>query len=74
MDEIVFIKNFPNRGFAEQAKQVLTGNGINCILKSPDVGILGTSSSSLLIGVNLYVEKRHQERAYELLDAIFDGI
>ncbi len=73
-DRIVFIKNFPNRAFAEQAKDILDRNHIPCVLKSPDVGILGTTSSAVVHGVDLYVQEDMKERAYELLNALFDGI
>ena len=74
MSKIILIKNFPNRIFAEQAKEILERNEISAVLKSADVGILGTASSSLNIGVNLYVEEEEAERAAELIDALYDGI
>ena len=74
MEKLILIKNFPDRAFAEQAKQVLKQKDIGCILKSADVGILGTTTSSLLIGVNLYVEETHAAEAGNLINAIFDGI
>lgn len=74
MSNLVFIKNFPNRAFAEQAKEVLKHESIGCVLSSPDVGILGTSTTSLFIGVDLYVEKRYERRVRELLEALYNGI
>lgn len=74
MSSLQFVKNFPNRAFAEQAKEVLERNNIVCVLKSPDLGILGTTSSSTLNGVDLYVEEADFERAHELLNALFNGI
>jgi hypothetical protein len=74
MDKLVLIKNFPNRNFAEQAKEVLAQHDIICILKSIDVGILGTASSSFPQGVNLYVDEEHEEYALRLIDAIYNGI
>ena len=74
MEKLVLIKNFPDRGFAEQAQQVLKQNNIGCVLKSADVGILGTTTSSLLIGVDLYVEEKNAAEAAKMLNAIFDGI
>lgn len=74
MNNIILVKNFPNRIFAEQAKEILDRNAIPCVLKSPDVGILGTASSSLSIGVNLYVEQGFETKARELIDALYDGI
>lgn len=74
MDKLVLIKNFPNRSFAEQAKEVLAQHDIICVLKSIDVGILGTSSSGIGQGINLYVEKEHEESALRLIDALYNGI
>ncbi len=74
MSSMILIKNFPNRAFAEQAREILERDGIICILKSPDVGIIGTSSSSMLYGVDLYVEDQNKEQAYNLLNALFNGI
>ncbi len=74
MSRIVLIKNFPNRVFAEQAKEILERHQIGCVLKSPDVGILGTTSSGMAQGVDLYVEEKDQEKTYELLNALYDGI
>ncbi len=74
MDKLILIKNFPDRAFAEQGKQLLKQNDIGCILKSADVGILGTTTSSLLIGVNLYVDESQATEASNLINAIFNGI
>ncbi len=74
MEKVVLIKNFPNRLFAEQAKEVLDNNQIYCVLKSVDVGILGTSTSSLNQGVNLYVEEHNAQKALDLLNALYNGI
>jgi len=74
MDKIVLIKNFPNRSFAEQAKEVLQQNKITCILKSIDVGVMGTASVAMPQGVNLYVAPENQEAALQLLDALYNGI
>jgi len=73
-NQIILIKNFPNRAFAEQAKEILQRNDIHCVLKSPDVGILGTTSSAVVHGVDLYVQEENKERAFELLNALFNGI
>jgi hypothetical protein len=74
MDKLVLIKNFPNRSFAEQAKEVLAQYDIVSVLKSIDVGILGTASSGIPQGVNLYVSAENQEAASRLIDALYDGI
>lgn len=74
MSNIVLIKNFPNRSFAEQAKEVLAQHNIACVLKSMDVGILGTASSAIPQGVNLYVDPENEENAVHLIDALYNGI
>jgi hypothetical protein len=74
MSKLIFIKNFPNRAFAEQASEILKKESISCVLTSPDVGILGTSTSSLSIGVDLYVDEQDEQRTRLLLEALFNGI
>lgn len=74
MDKLVLIKNFPNRSFAEQAKEVLLQHNIMCVLKSIDVGIMGTASSGMPQGVNLYVDEEQHESALRLIDALYNGI
>ncbi len=74
MAELKFVKNFPNRGFAEQAKDILQKQNIGCVLKSPDIGILGVSSTATYNGVDLYVEEGNYEKAMHILNALFDGI
>ncbi len=74
MQATVLIKNFPNRAFAEQAKEILLNHHIHCILKSSDVGILGTPSSGAVHGVNLYVSEEFEKKAAELLNALYNGI
>lgn len=74
MDPMSIAKNFPNRAFAEQAKEILLNNDIPCVLKSPDAGILGTTNASMGHGVNLYVEDKYLDQAGELLNALFNGI
>lgn len=74
MEKLSMIKNFPDRAFAEQAKEILLSDDIPSVLKSPDAGILGTTNASMAQGVNLYVEERFALRAAELLNALFNGI
>ncbi|MEJ2542430.1 MAG: hypothetical protein P8Y99_00010 [Calditrichaceae bacterium] len=74
MDKLVLIKNFPNRSFAEQAKEVLAQHDIVCVLKSIDVGVLGTASIGMPQGVNLYVNIEYEESALRLIDALYNGI
>ncbi len=68
---LVKIKNFPDRTFAERARQTLEEEGIESVIQSIDAGILG---AGLPQGADLYVEEQHAERARELLNDLFDGI
>jgi hypothetical protein len=74
MSKFILITNFPNRSFAEQAKEVLQQNNIPCILKSIDVGVMGTASTAMPQGVDLYVDSASQEAALRLIDALYNGI
>jgi hypothetical protein len=74
MENIKFVKNFPNRAFAEQARDILAQQNIGCVLKTPDVGILGNASSATFNGVDLYVSAEDFDKAVRLLNAMFDGI
>lgn len=74
MGKLRFVKNFPNRGFAEQARDILERQNIGCVLKSADVGILGDASAATLNGVDLYVEEENFEQAVQILSALFNGI
>jgi len=74
MGKMVFIKNFPNRGFAEQAREILETNRIGSIIQSADPGIMGSSSASMSQGVNLYVDSDNKEQALQLINALYNGI
>ncbi len=74
MEKLVLIKNFPNRAFAEQARDILERNEIYCLLNSPDVGILGSATGGMMQGVNLYVSPAQAEKAAHLVDALYNGI
>ena len=39
-----------------------------------DVGILGTASSAIPQGVNLYVDPENEDTALRLIDALYNGI
>ena len=71
---LVKVKNFPNRMFAEQAQETLIGEGIPSLLQSPDAGIIGPGSASILEGVDLYTDEEHAVEARALLDELFDGM
>ncbi|MDI6709856.1 MAG: DUF2007 domain-containing protein [Thermoanaerobacterales bacterium] len=71
---LVKVKNFPSRMFAEQAEQILKGEGIPAVIVSPDTGITGTTGSRVVQGADLYVPEQFAERAKELVTALFNGI
>lgn len=74
MGKNVLIKNFPNRSFAEQAKEILAQNNIVCLLQSIDPGVFGSGSVSTLRGVDLYVDDKDKDQALELINALYNGI
>ncbi len=72
---LVRVKNFPDRLYAERARQSLEEDGIHSIIQSPDQGILGAGSAAgLPQGADLYVEEEDAARARELLNELFDGV
>ena len=73
--DIVKVKNFPDRMFAERARQTLDVEGIPSIIQSVDAGFLGAGGAiGLPQGADLYVPGEFAERARELLNDVFDGI
>lgn len=72
---LMFIKNFPDRMFAERAQQTLEQEGIFAVIQSIDTGILGAGASAgLPQGADLYVDDADSERARDILSVVFDGI
>ncbi len=72
---LIRVKNFPDRMYAERAQQTLADEGIESILQSPDIGILGAGGAvSLPVGVDLYGEEKAAARAGEILNVLFDGV
>ena len=73
--DLVKVKNFPDRMFAERARQTLDAEGIPSIIQSLDVGFLGAGAAiGLPQGADLYVPSEFVDRARELLNDIFDGV
>ncbi len=68
-DRLVMVKNFPNRALAEAAREVLSQNGISCIVQSCDTVGAGTPQ-----GIDLYVQINDRDAALELLETLYDGI
>jgi hypothetical protein len=73
--DLVLVKNFPDRMYAERARQTLDVEQIPSIIQSMDIGIFGAgAASSLPAGADLYVPRELSDRARELLNDVFDGI
>jgi hypothetical protein len=79
MSNLILIKNFPNRLFAEMAQQTLDAEGIASIAKAPDYGIIGSGvggGNDIFMGqgVDLYVSEEDAQRAEEIVRTEYDGI
>lgn len=73
--ELVKVKNFPNRMYAERARQSLDVENIPSIIQSVDTGILGAGGAAgLPQGADLYVPREFFQRALEILNDLFDGV
>jgi hypothetical protein len=73
--ELVLAKNFPDRLYAERARQTLDAESIPSIIQSVDAGFLGAGGAfGLPQGADLYVPREYLERARELLNDLFDGV
>jgi hypothetical protein len=75
MSDLVKIKNFPDRIYAERARQTLESEGIPSLIQSIDIGFLGAGGvAGFPQGVDLYVPSDDADRAREILDVMFDGV
>ena len=73
--DLVKVKNFPDRLYAERARQSLDQEGIPALIQSIDVGILGAGGVvGFPQGVDLLVPGEYAERARELLSDLFNGV
>ena len=73
--DLVLVKNFPDRMYAERARQTLDEESIPSIIQSVDAGCLGAGGAlGLPQGADLYVPREFEDRARELLNDVFDGI
>lgn len=73
--DLVLVKNFPDRMFAERARQTLDAEGIPSIIQSIDAGFLGAGGAlGLPQGADLYVPHEYSDRARDILNNVFDGI
>jgi hypothetical protein len=73
--DLVLVKNFPDRMYAERARQTLDAEGIPSIIQSIDAGFLGAGGAfALPQGADLYVPREFSDRARDLLNDVFDGV
>ena len=71
---MTLIRNFPNRMYAEQAKEILEQQDIPSLIQSQYTGMVGMDSTGTMeasSGVDLYVSEESVSRAKEILDAYF---
>jgi putative signal transducing protein len=71
---MILIKNFTNRMYAEQAKEMLEQEGIPSLIQSQFTGMVGMDSTGTLeasSGVDLYVSEESLSRAKELMEMYF---
>ena len=79
MNNLILIKNFPNRLTAEMAQQSLEAEGIISLMKSPDYGITGSGvggGNDIFFGqgVDLYVDQEFATTAEKIVREQYDGI
>ena len=73
--KLVKVKNFPDRMYAERARQSLDAEGIPSIIQSIDAGFLGAGGAmGLPQGADLYVPSEFLSRAAELINDLFNGV
>lgn len=73
--DLVLVKNFPDRMYAERARQTLDVEQIPSIIQSMDIGFFGAGAAGgLPAGADLYVPREFSDRARELLNDVFDGV
>jgi hypothetical protein len=71
--KLIKVKNFADRLTAEQAKQRLHEEGIECMIQSISGG-LGTLGATLASGADLYVSVEQEERARRVLADLFGDL
>lgn len=72
---LVRIKNFPDRTYAERARQTLEDQEIPSVIQSPEAGFLGAGGAAgFPQGADLYVPEEFADEARRILESLFDGI
>jgi len=75
-EELVGLHNLPGIVYAEMVKEALEKQGINCIIK-PDVMSSGLQAKGAHVvgdACRIYVFKKDEERAREILETMMDHI
>ncbi|MGH2567696.1 MAG: putative signal transducing protein [Bacteroidota bacterium] len=72
--KLVKVKNFADRMTAEQAQQRLKEEGIECLIQSSTVGMLGSFGAVLPQGADIYVREEEAEKTRKILDDLFGNI
>lgn len=75
-EKIVKLRTVPGRLYAEMLAEVLQKEGIHCVIKGEDVGILGgrTFGSSSPGKVTIWVGESQRQRAEEIAVSMIDHI
>jgi hypothetical protein len=68
-EQLVIVKNFPNRAIAEAGQEFLQKHNIIAIVQGTEIAGMGTSS-----GCDLYVKQDDLATALDLLESLYDSI
>ena len=72
--KLIKIKNFPDRLTADQAQQRLKEEGIESVIQSLDVGVIGSFGGALPQGADIYVREEEAERARNIMKEFFGEV
>jgi len=74
-DRLIKWRSFPGRVYAEMVAEALRREGIYCIIKGEDVGILGGTMTANSPGkVTVYLQEKDRERAEQVAVDMLDHI
>ena len=74
-EKLVKWRSFPGRVYAEMVAEALRRQGIYCIIKGEDVGILGAAMTANSPGkVTVYLLEKDRERAEQIAVDMLDHI
>jgi hypothetical protein len=73
--EFVPLRTLPSRLYAEMFKEALEKEGISCIIKGDDIGImLGSYSTTSPVKITVWVPESQKEKAEEILNQMLNHI